>query len=275
MKKKVELIFGSTASGKSSYAFKRALAENAEIINADSMQIYKELPILTAQPSAFEKEKVPHHLYGILETNEVFSVAKWLEKVKEKIEQIEKPFLVGGTGFYFKSLLEGLSPIPDIEPEVREKVRKMPLDEIKARLSSFPYQDPQRLRRAFEVFIQTGKPLSYFQNLPKIKVVEADFKCIFINPKREILYEKIENRFYKMVDMGVLEEIENFRQAHYSSECFLYHALGLKNIISFMDGKISFEKAIEETLKETRHYAKRQNTFFRNQFKSHSVQEIS
>jgi tRNA dimethylallyltransferase len=264
--KKIICVFGPTASGKSDYALKLAHEKKGQIINADSMQVYADLPILTARPSSFEQEGIKHHLYGFLTPCENFSVHLWLQKAAEKIKEVETPILVGGTGFYFKCLIEGLSDLPQIDEDIRLKVRQMPLNEVLDRVKDAVFKDPQRARRALEVLLQTGKPLSYWQSLEKKKYIDGDFQLIFINPPRPVLYDRCDKRFDKMLKAGALNQVKDFYDKKYPETCFLYNALGVSELIRFLKGELSFEDAVLSAKRETRRYAKRQVTFFKNQF---------
>lgn len=271
--KRIICIVGPTASGKSGYALKVAHETGGEIINADSMQVYEDLPILTARPLPEEQEGVKHHLYGFLTPLDEFSVHLWLQRVAEKIKEVEIPIIVGGTGFYFKCLTEGLSPLPDINEEIRLKVRQMPIKEVLTLVKEVTFKDPQRARRALEVLIQTGKPLSYWQSLKKKKYIDGDFKMFFINPPRPVLYERCDRRFDEMLEKGALKQVKEFYEKQYPQTCFLYHALGVKELISFIKGETPFEKAVLSAKQETRRYAKRQITFFKNQFSGYEIVE--
>jgi len=190
--KKVFIIMGSTASGKSALGCVFAHALNTGIINADSMQIYRDLPILTASPTDDEKKEVPHYLYNFVDEKTIFDVNQWLKLVSEQIKQVDFPVLVGGTGLYLSSLINGIAEIPDVDPVVRENVRQMTLEEVAEQVQDCPFTDPQRMRRALEVQLSTGKTLAFFQAQPKRKFVQdVEFKTIF----NDCLLQFIEENF--------------------------------------------------------------------------------
>ncbi len=264
MQKTIPVIVGPTASGKSIFSLKVAKRIDGEIINADSLQVYKDLQILSARPSQIEQNGIPHHLYGYMTANETCSVMGWLNNVKNIINQIKNPIFIGGTGLYIKALTEGISPMPDIPEEIREKVRNMDIEEVKSKVKDSLATDPQRLRRALEVELSTGKPFSYFQSLEKIKIIDKEFKIFFLNPPRKLLYERCDNRFIQMLTQGAIEEVKHLIEIQATGG--VTKAIGVKQITKWINGEISNKEMIEEACKETRHYAKRQITWFKNQF---------
>ena len=193
----------------------------------------------------------------------------WLARVTGVLKETDNPILVGGTGLYFSSLINGINEIPEVDETVRKTVRKMPLDEVKQKVKDCPFTDPQRLRRALEVQLSTGKPLAYFQSQPKKKVYDADFKTIFLNPPREQLYQKCEVRFRQMIEQGGIAEVEHLMTLNPTGG--VLKAIGVPEIISYIQGDISKEEMIRRAVLSTRHYAKRQITWFKHQIRTDAI----
>ena len=206
MAKRIYIICGPTASGKTGLAIKIAKKIGGEIINADAIQVYEDVPTLTAVPTQKERQAVPHHLFSYLDAFAVNNVNSWLNDVQKTVGTIESPIFVGGSGMYIKALIEGLSPIPDIPDDIRQKVRQMPIEKIKEELRSvIPFTDPQRLMRALEVEYTTGKSILWWQDQPRIPAIkDAEFKIICILPKRDKLYRQCDDRFVKMINSCAL-----------------------------------------------------------------------
>ena len=261
--KKVFVIVGPTASGKSGLAVRVAQALSGTVVNADSMQIYKDLSIISARPTPKEMQGIPHLLYGYLDAWTQGTVQDWLSRVVPTLEDTKNPVLVGGTGLYLSSLINGINEIPEIDEQVRNTVRKMDIKDIKKQVKNCPFTDPQRLRRSLEVQLTTGKPLSYFQSLPKKKLYPANYQVIFINPNRTQLYQNCEKRFREMIQNGGIEEVQALLTL--SPTGGVLKAIGVPEIISYLQGDISKELLIEQAVLSTRHYAKRQITWFKHQ----------
>lgn len=257
---------GPTASGKSGLALRLAKEKKGTVINADSMQIYKDLNLISARPTEAETEGIPHLLYGYLDAWTQGTVQDWLERVVPVLKEAENPILVGGTGLYFSSLINGINEIPEIDEDVRKQVRQMPITEVKQKVKECPFTDPQRLRRALEVQLSTGKTLIYFQSLPKKKVYDADFKTIFLNPPRELLYRNCDIRFRQMIEQGGIEEVRHLMNLKPTGG--ILKAIGVPEIISYLQGNITKEEMIEQAILSTRHYAKRQITWFKHQIRA-------
>ncbi|MBQ7413484.1 MAG: tRNA (adenosine(37)-N6)-dimethylallyltransferase MiaA [Alphaproteobacteria bacterium] len=265
-KPKITIIIGPTASGKSGLAVRLAQKQNSSIVNADSMQIYSDLSIISARPTQAEMMGIPHLLYGYVDAWTQGTVQDWLNRVIPVLKELENPIVVGGTGLYLSLLINGINEIPDIDPTVRKFVRQMDLSEIKKQVIDCSFTDPQRLMRALEVQLSTGKPLAYFQKLPKKKLIDADFNIIFINPDRDILYQNCEKRFYQMIKTGGIEEIEHLLTLKPTGG--VLKAIGVPEIISYIHGYISKEEMCKQAILSTKHYAKRQITWFRHQIQS-------
>ena len=282
--KKAILLAGPTASGKSKLAIKLAQYFNGEIINADSMQIYKEVSILTSKPNSQDTKIIKHHLYGFNSVKEKFSTGHWLKMVIEKTEEQWKngktPIVVGGTGLYFKALTDGLVEIPDIPNNIRIKVRALhkkigskkffikliKLDPLAKRFV-LP-SDTQRVMRAYEVKKFTKKSLFEFTKETKSNFNNSIFKKIFINIPRELLHKKIEKRVDQMFNDGAIEEVKKFYKMKVNEELSSNKIIGIKEIKYYLQGKITLIKAKELIKLKTRQYAKRQFTWARGHMKS-------
>lgn len=273
-KQKVFVIGGPTASGKSSLAIRLAEALDGCVANGDAIQVYKDLQVLSARPSKEETRHIPHYLYGEVDAYTNFSVTDWLARIKEIVPNLKNPVIVGGTGLYLNALLEGISPIPDVDAEVRQKVRAMPLNEVKSLVKDCPYKDPQRLRRALEVQLSTGKTLASFYDLPKVRFLDADFCLIHILPPRDLVYENCEKRFHQMVDQGAIKEVQHLLDIKATGG--VLKAIGVPEIQSFLKGEIAKTEMIDRAIIATRQYAKRQMTWFRHHgAPDHLITDIS
>jgi len=277
------LIAGPTASGKSDAALALAQRIDGVIINADSMQVYREAPILTAQPSAADKARAPHRMYGHVGAREVYSVGRWRDDAIAALATLEgrTPIFVGGTGMYFMALTDGLAAIPAIPPEVRDAARAL-LDEIgvealHARLaardpltaSKLRPSDPQRTLRAWEVFAATGRPLAAWQDAPTTPVLKNRKIAAFVlDPPRPILRARIAARFAAMVDEGGLAEavaLSGLDPALPAAKL-----LGLAPLQALAAGTLSKDQALEAAITGTRQFAKRQMTWFRHRMPHYS-----
>lgn len=282
------LIAGPTASGKSSVALHLGEILGGDIINADSMQVYRELEILTARPTCEDEERVPHYLYGICSVGELFSAARWCtlaaEQITRSLQAGRTPIVVGGTGLYFKALLEGLVAIPEIAEDVRARVRgdmaELGAQEMHRRLAECDPQiaarlepaDRQRIARALEVFHGTGKPLSAWQEAPhEGPLADAEraghvHKFVLL-PPRDWLYERCEQRFDAMLEGGALDEVGALANILASGADNLpaLKALGVGDLSAYLRADMSLEAATERGKTATRQYAKRQYTWMRNQ----------
>jgi len=282
--KKVILLAGPTASGKSQLAIKLAQYFDGEIINADSMQIYKEISILTSKPNSQDIKVIKHHLYGFNSVKKNFSTGHWLKLVVKKIEEQweneRMPIVVGGTGLYFKALTDGLVKIPDIPNKTRTQIRKLhkkigqkkffiqliKLDPLAKRLV-LP-SDTQRSMRAYEVKKFTNKSLFEFLKETKSNFNNNVFKKLFINTPRELLHKKIEKRVEKMFNDGVVDEVKKFCKMKVNKELSSNKIIGIKEIRDYLQGKTTLIKAKELITQKTRQYAKRQFTWARGHMKS-------
>ena len=269
-KQKVFIIAGPTASGKSGLALSLAEKIGGEIVNADAFQVYKGLQILTARPTPEEMHGIPHHLYGYADNDAQEDVAGWVQKAANVIPEIKNPIVVGGTGLYLSVLMNGLSPIPDVSPEIRKEVRLMDPKEVVAKLEKGTVpRDIQRQRRALEILLETGQPIEYFQNLPKKNYIDADFYPVVLLPPREKLYARIEKRLIQMLEQNVVEEVQKLLVS--SASGGVMKAIGVRELIDFIEKRCDLQTAAEKILLSTRHYAKRQMTWFRHQMPSAKI----
>ena len=282
--KKVILLAGPTASGKSKLAIKLAEYFNGEIINADSMQIYKEISILTSKPNLKDTKIIKHHLYGFNSVKKKFSTGHWLKLVLKKIEEQwakgKKPIVVGGTGLYFKALTDGLVKIPDIPSKKRTQIRKLHkkigqkkffnklinIDPLAKKL--ILSTDSQRSIRAYEVKKITGKSLFEFLKETRSNFDNKTFKKIFINTPKELLHQNIATRVESMFEDNVINEVKKFYRMKVNKELSSNKIIGIKEIKDYLQGKITLLKTKELIMQKTRQYAKRQFTWARGHMKS-------
>lgn len=252
------------------------------MINADSMQVYDALHLLTARPDKDERAGVPHYLYGFVNPGETFSTGRWLEAVQALLQRPELKaktcVFVGGTGLYFRALLGGLARVPPVEPAIREKWRLflqekgiVPLYKCLAEKDPVMAQrlspgDGQRILRALEVYEATGRSLAEWQRMGSEPLVDAiRTRRLVLMPERDHLAARINARFDTMVEKGVLEEVRQLRAMHLDSALPVMKAIGFREFSAFLDGETSLETAIERAKAETRRYAKRQMTWLRHQ----------
>ena len=281
LKSKIILISGPTASGKSKLAIKFAKKINGEIINADSMQVYKELKILTARPVKENTNKIKHHLYGFQSVKNEFSTGQWLKLVKKKIKKIRNknkiPILVGGTGLYFKALTDGLVKIPKIPNKIRNKIRNMQtkigqkkfylrlLKKDKLLKNKIDPTDVQRSLRAYEVIYFTKKSIFEWYKKTKSQYKNDEFLKIYIDYPKELLVNKISKRVDQMIKDGAVEEVKNFEKLNLKNNNNLNKVIGIREIKDFIDKKTSFKEMKLNIVIKTRQYAKRQRTWSRGQ----------
>lgn len=277
------LIAGPTAAGKSALVVQIAQAVDAEIVNADSMQVYGDLRILSARPDEADMAGIPHHLFGVVDAAEACSTALWHEMASKAVSDIwargKLAIIVGGTGLYFRAALEGLSPIPEIPADLRAEVRALSTAELGARLSEADPEmaaklhagDTQRMARALEVMLATGRSLADWQTEKgEGMLAEAEaagrFAKFVVSMPREKLYDRINRRFDAMIDEGALDEVRALQARGLAADLPALKALGIPPLSRYLAGEVSREEALERSRTETRQYAKRQLTWFRNQF---------
>ena len=278
---KIILIAGPTGSGKSEIALRLAKKINGEIINADSMQVYKEIKILSARPENYFN--IAHYLYGNISVKNNFSAGEWLKKVKLNLNKIIKkkkqPIFVGGTGLYFKLLTEGISNIPKIPDSIRTKARKLNANlgndefyDLLIKLDPLIHNrikknDTHRLIRAYEVVTFTKKSLIDWQKKNKNYFSNYHFVKIFINPENSFLQKLLRLRLKKMFELGAVDEVKKFLKLKINKSLPANKILGIEEIKKYLDKKIPLEQAFEETFIRTRRYVKRQRTWFRGHMK--------
>ena len=284
LKSKIILISGPTASGKSNFAISLAKKIKGEIINADSMQVYKELRILTARPKQKDYQNIRHHLYGFLNVTKNFSTGQWLKLCQKKIKEIQSrnkiPILVGGTGLYFKALTDGLVKIPIIPLKIRNNIRNLQkklgqkkfyskllkLDpNIKGKIIE---SDVQRSIRAYEVKYHTKKSLSDWFKNTKSKFQDNVFLKIYIDYPRPKLIERIASRSDQMLKDGAINEVKRFLKLKIKKDNSSNKVIGIAEIKEYLEKKLDLKDVIEKISIKTRQYAKRQSTWARGQMSS-------
>jgi tRNA dimethylallyltransferase len=277
------LIAGPTASGKSALALALARKHGGVVINADSMQVYRELHILSARPDAEEKAQAPHRLYGHVAAAERYSVARWREDARVALEHAWRegalPIVIGGTGLYFKALTEGLSSIPPIPADLRADIEaRADAEGVPALHAALARLDPEsaarlapldrtRVTRALEVVEATGRSIGNWQRetgAPPL-VDASSVRRIVLEPERTVLYERIGRRFDGMVEAGGIAEAEALIALGLNPALPAMKAIGIREFGAYLAGETSLDEAIERAKMETRRYAKRQGTWFRNQ----------
>jgi len=279
---KAVLIAGPTASGKSALALELAQTHDAVIVNADSMQVYRDLRIITARPTPEEEARVPHRLYGHVDAAVNFSAGAWVTDaaaiLAEARAQHRLPIFVGGSGLYFKALTRGLSAVPPIAPEVRDGVRaRLERDGVEALHAELMQRDPAsaerlkprdrtRIARALEVVEATGRSLTdwHREGLPPL-LPPGEFRALFLAPERDELYARIDARFDVMLGAGALEEVAALAARNLDPLLPAMKAHGVPALVRHLKGEITREEAAVVGRADTRHYAKRQFTWFRHQ----------
>ncbi|MBV8060681.1 MAG: tRNA (adenosine(37)-N6)-dimethylallyltransferase MiaA [Alphaproteobacteria bacterium] len=292
---KIILVAGPTASGKSAFAAAMAARTGGVIINTDALQIYAGLPLLSAQPTPEQRAMAPHKLYGTTDASERSSAGKWLRQAQAAIAEClqagQTPIMVGGTGLYFQSLLGGLAEIPNIPEAAHEEAHRLYMEigegAFRQKLASLDAEsasriapnDRQRLTRAYEVAIHTGKPLSAWHRasvgadlgagsitLPYAGHVTVAVERHLIMPERDILYQQCNQRFHVMLEQGALREVEGILPRHLDDTLPAMKTIGVRELADYLSGNCSLEAAISNAQQATRNYAKRQMTWFRNQW---------
>ncbi len=285
----IVVIAGPTASGKSFFACEFAEKHNGVIINADSVQVYKDLEILSSRPPEEALKRAPHKLYGFLEAHETCSAGLWrsliLKEIQDCYHQKKLPIIVGGTGLYLKILIEGLSPIPSVDENIRKLARERAQNEgsqilynelneldpiIAMRLKP---GDCQRIVRAWEVVKSTGIPLSEWQRRSAISLAEREkvFTNILLLPPREELLLRADKRLENMIKNGVLKEVATLLEKNIEKEATIYKAIGLREFAAYLQEEISLDEALAKAKISTHQYIKRQYTWFKNQFQADIV----
>ncbi len=268
------IIAGPTASGKSALALALARRLGGTVINADAMQCYRELRIITARPSPEDEALAPHRLYGVRAAAEPANAAWWRDASLAEMAEADFPILCGGTGMYFSSLVNGIADIPEPDPAAREEARRLiaeigpealhvKLDPETA--TKLKPGDSQRIARAYEVLLSTGKGLAFWQAQPTERLTGWQLKMILLDPPRAALREAIETRFDAMLEQGALEEVRNFLALGLDPALPLMRAHGVPELGAYLRGEIPLEDAKARAVLVTHQYTKRQGTWFRHQ----------
>jgi tRNA dimethylallyltransferase len=274
----VALIAGPTASGKSALALALAEQVGGVLVNADSAQVYRDLPILSAAPGPDELSRAKHLLYGVLDGAQACSAADWAGMAKRAIADAHAsgrlPILVGGTGLYLRTLLQGIAPLPPIDRDVRSKVRGSSVEENRAKLlkldpdatARLKPADRLRIARALEVVLSTGKTLREWQQHLEGGIAEAiALRPLILLPPRDWLYRRCDERFAGMIENGAVAEVQTLLDRHLSPELPVMRGIGVREMASWQRGEINREEAIAAGQQATRRYAKRQYTWFAHQ----------
>ena len=272
------LIAGPTAGGKSALALALAERTGGVIVNADSAQVYRDLPILSAAPAAEELARAEHRLYGFLDGAHPCSAADWAERARAEIADIHVqqrlPILTGGTGLYMRTLLDGIAPVPPIDPDVRRKVREASVEENREHLVKFDRgaaerlkpADQARIARALEVVLSTGRPLAEWQKQREGGIGhEVDLRPLILLPPRDWLYARCDRRFARMAEHGAVNEVEALLARRLDANLPVMRGIGVRELGACLAGEISLEQAIAAGQQATRRYAKRQYTWFAHQ----------
>ncbi len=275
------LIHGPTASGKTALAIALARRLDGEIVNADAMQVYADLNVLTARPTPGELEQAPHHLFGHVDGAERFSAGRWLKDAAPLVAKLREagrtPILVGGTGLYLQALVEGLSDIPAIPEPARAEARRRVADDESAAYAEIVRADPagaariepgdrQRIARALEVLITTGRPISAFQGQASPTLPPGAWLGVALTPPRATTYDRVNRRVDAMIANGALDEAQALWARQLDRELPVMRAHGMPGFSDYFDRRVSLADAVERCKRDTRRYAKRQLTWITNQF---------
>jgi tRNA dimethylallyltransferase len=280
--KSAVLIAGPTASGKSALALEIAARTDSIVINADSMQVYRDLRIITARPTDDEMGRAPHRLYGHIGAEEIYSAGRWLREAEAEIaaarEAGKTAIVIGGTGLYFSALLKGLSAVPEVSVEVRQQIRalgekhqnnalhRMLATRDPRTAEEIRVSDRQRILRALEVIEATGRGLAEWREEPGVPVVNSgDYRAIFLETSREALGLRIDERFDKMLAEGALDEVKQLKARDLNPDMPILKAHGVPWLFKYLNNEMPIEEAAAQGKRDTRQYAKRQETWFRNQ----------
>lgn len=275
MKRSSYIITGPTASGKSDFAHRLACAVGGTIINCDSVQIYRGIENISASPFAGraiadEIDGVPYKLFSVLPLTEQISVSDYLDMARRAYDAARDagrtPIFVGGTGYYINAIVNGMSPMPDVSDDARRRARALVATDIDAARAMLPANftatDPQRVARALEVFLTTGRHITEFQSAPRVGAVAPDAFKILINPPLDVLRQRIAMRIPKMLSGGALDEGRAIIDAHWD----VRRAIGAAQVATYLGGEIDLDACVQNWITKTNQYAKRQRTWFRTQF---------
>jgi tRNA dimethylallyltransferase len=274
------IIAGPTCVGKSLIAMELAKKIDGVLINADSVQVYEDLKLLSARPTEEDMNQIPHFLYGYVKAEKNYSIADWLQqlhKVLDNLKKIKKTaILVGGSGLYLNSVINGLAPIPRLKEEIKKesllKLNEIGIDNFKEINFNIDPKfvtkncDKHRLLRSYGVFLQTNKNMTYWYKKSRQGAIKRKIYSFLINLERELIYRRCELRFDNMLKEGALEEVKKIHESNVDRSLPVAKCLGVKWLLSYLDKKISFEEAIKLSKRDTRRYVKRQITWFSHNF---------
>lgn len=275
---KLALIAGPTASGKSALAMALAEAANGIVINADASQVYRDLRILTARPSPEDEARIPHRLFGHINAAEACSAARWAVDARAEIDAVhgagKLPILVGGTGLYIRTLLDGIAPVPEIDPEVRAAIRQMPVSETHAALvredpaaaARLAPADTARVARALEVIRSTARPIAEWQGAREGGIADrVTLAPLILLPDREALFARCDARAAAMLEGGAIDEVAALLARAIPADAPVRRAIGVPEIAALLSGDATLDETLAAIRRATRQYAKRQYTWFRRQ----------
>ena len=274
------IIAGPTCVGKSLIAMELAKKIDGVLINADSVQVYEDLKLLSARPSEEDMRQIPHFLYGYVKAEKNYSIADWLKKLSEVLLDLEKikrtAILVGGSGLYLNAVINGLAPIPRLKEEIKKasllKLNEIGIDnfrEINFNIDSkfiAKNHDKHRLLRSYGVFLQTNKNMTYWHKKPRQGAIKKNIYSFLINLERKLIYKRCELRFDNMLEKGAVEEVKKLYNSNIDRSLPIAKSLGVRWLLSYLDNKISFEEAVRLSKRDTKRYAKRQITWFSNNY---------
>ena len=274
------IIAGPTCVGKSLIAMELAKKIDGVLINADSVQVYEDLKLLSARPTEEDMSQIPHFLYGYVKAEKSYSIADWLQqlhKVLDNLKKIKKTaILVGGSGLYLNSVINGLAPIPRLKEEIKKesllKLNKIGIDNFKEINFNIDPKfvaknfDKHRLLRSYGVFLQTNKNMTYWYKKSRQGAIKRKIYSFLINLERELIYRRCELRFDNMLNEGALEEVKKIHRSNIDRSLPIAKCLGVKWLLSYLDKKISFEEAVKLSKRDTRRYVKRQITWFSHNY---------
>ena len=274
------IIAGPTCVGKSSIAMKLAKKINGVLVNADSVQVYEDLKLLSARPSEDDIRLIPHFLYGYVKSEKNYSIADWLQKLSKVLLEIEKmkktAILVGGSGLYLKAVINGIAPIPKLREEIKQecllKLDEIGIDDFKKlnyRIDPkfvAKNQDKHRLLRLYGVFLQTEKNMTYWYKKPRQGAIKKNIYSFLISLERKLIYKRCDLRFDSMLEKGALEEVKKIHKSNIDRSLPIAKCLGVKWLLNYFDKKISFEEAVRLSKRDTRRYVKRQITWFNHNY---------
>jgi tRNA dimethylallyltransferase len=274
----VALIAGPTASGKSSLALSLAEQSGGVIVNADSAQVYRDLPVLSAAPTAEERTRAEHRLYGFLHGSTPCSAADWAQRARGEIADVHAqgrlPILTGGTGLYLRTLLDGIAPVPPIDPQIRSEVRDASVEQNLLQLKELDAEaaarlkrsDKTRIARALEVARSTGRTLAQWQEKREGGIGgEIRLRPLILLPPRDWLYKRCDERLARMVELGAVAEVKALLARELNPKLPIMRAIGVREIAAYLAGDLTLEEAVAAGQQATRRYAKRQYTWFTHQ----------